>query len=104
MEQDRETLYLHTSSFWYQRFLFIQIRNCQDIEGILIKDAEVKTSAYADGSYFFFRDTISTNHVLYLHERFKTHFSLKINLSLRPVGWEHQDIVETKLSTVIGLI
>ena len=49
--------------------LLIQIRNCQDTEGILINDAEVKTSAYADSSYFFLRDTFSTNHMLY-----KTHF------------------------------
>ena len=67
--------------------LFIQIRENNDIKGIIINNTDIKLSAYADHTYFLASDVISLQYIFKTYEIFQQFSSLKLNLSKSHACW-----------------
>ena len=91
--------------------MLFQVRSNEQIEGITIKNFEVKLSAYADDTYFFALDIQSLLAVLDTCKTFQEFSSLKLNLEKCQACWigtakdksDNQLIVTGSISTIIKL-
>ena len=67
--------------------LLIQIRENNDIKGIIINNTNIKLSAYADDTYFLASDVISLQYIFKTCEIFQQFSSLKLNLDKSHACW-----------------
>ena len=67
--------------------LLIQIRENNDIKGIIINNANIKLSAHADDTYFLAIDLISIQYIFKTCEIFQQFSSLKLNLDKSLTCW-----------------
>ena len=67
--------------------LFIQIREYENIKGIVIGDHEIKLSAYADGADFLTLDVKSLQTIFQTCTTFQLYSSLKLNLDKSEACW-----------------
>ena len=69
--------------------LLIQIRENNDIKGIIINNTDIKLSAYADDTYFLASDVIPLQYIFKTCKIFQQFSSSKLNLeNLMPAGSE----------------
>ena len=66
--------------------LLIQIRENNDIKGIIINNTYIKLSAYADDTYFLASDVISLQYIFKTCGIFQQFSSLKLNLDNSQAG------------------
>ena len=67
--------------------LLIQIRENNDIEGIIIDNTNIKLSAYADDTYFLASDVIYLQYIFKTCEIFRQFSSLKLNFDKSHACW-----------------
>ena len=67
--------------------LFIQIREDENIKGIVVGDHEIKLSAYADDADFLTPDVKSLQTILQTCPTFQLYSSLKLNLDKSEACW-----------------
>ena len=67
--------------------LLIQIKENNDIKGIIINNTNIKLSAYADDTYFLASDVISLQYIFKTCEIFQQFSSLKLNLDKSHACW-----------------
>ena len=85
--QGKEILCQRTFSILALEVLLIQIRENNDIKGIIIKNTDIKLSAYADDTYFLASDMISLQYIFKTCEIFQQFSSLKLNLDKSHACW-----------------
>ena len=67
--------------------MFIQIREDENIKGIVVGDHEIKLSAYADDADFLTLDVKSLQTILQTCTTFQLYSSLKLNLDKSEACW-----------------
>ena len=67
--------------------LLIEIRENNDIKGIIINNTDIKLSAYADNTYFLASDVISLQYIFKTCEIFQQFSFLKLNLDKSHACW-----------------
>ena len=77
--------------------LFIQIREDENIKGIVIGDHEIKLSAYADDTDFLNLDVKSLQTILQTCTTFQLYSSLKFNLNKSETCWIGTKKLQKKL-------
>ena len=85
--QDKEIFCQHTFFILALEVLLIQIRENNDIKGIIINNTIIKLSAYADDTYFLASDVTFLQYIFKTCEIFQQFSSLKLNLDKSHACW-----------------